>query len=117
VAGRLCLGDFFRLHGLDYMHGKYDLRPKADELGGFANGFAGKRNFRSEFYTAIAADSAAKPGDKAYALYRAVMCYAPSAMNDCGGADVPKSQRKAWFDQLKRDYPQSPWAKKLRYYW
>ena len=45
------------------------------------------------------------------------MCYAPSAMNDCGGADVSKSQRKAWFDQLKRDYPQSPWAKKLRYYW
>ena len=29
----------------------------------------------------------------------------------------PKSQRKAWFDQLKRDYPASAWAKKLRYYW
>lgn len=117
VAGRLCLGDFFRLHGLDYMHGQYDRRPKPDELGGFAAGFTGKRNFRSEFYTAIAADPAAKPADKAYALYRSVMCYAPSAMNDCGGADVPKSQRKAWFDQLKRDYPQSVWAKKLRYFW
>jgi len=117
VAGRLCVGDFFRLHGLDYMHGQYDPRPKPDELGGFAAGFSGKRNFRSEFYTAIAADPAAKPNDRAYALYRAVMCYAPSAMNDCGGADVSKSQRKAWFDQLKRDYPQSPWAKKLRYYW
>ena len=117
VAGRLCLGDFFRLHGLDYMHGTYDRRPKPNELGGFAAGFTGKRNFRSEFYTAIAADPAAKPADRSYALYRAVMCYAPSAMNDCGGADVPKSQRKAWFDQLKRDYPQSQWAKKLRYYW
>ena len=117
VAGRLCLGDFFRLHDLDYMHGQYDQRPKADELGGFAAGFTGKRNFRSEFYTAIAADPAAKPADRSYAVYRAVMCYAPSAMNDCGGADVPKSQRKAWFDQLKRDYPQSQWAKKLRYYW
>jgi hypothetical protein len=117
VAGRLCLGDFFRLHDLDYLHGKYDRRPKPDELGGFAAGFTGKRNFRSEFYTAIAADPAAKPADRSYALYRAVMCYSPSATNDCGGVDVSKGQRKAWFDQLKRDYPQSVWAKKLRYYW
>lgn len=117
VAGRLCLGDFFRLHDLDYLHGQYDPRPKPDELGGFAAGFSGKRNFRSEFYTAIIADPTAGAHDKAYALYRSVMCYAPSAMNDCGGADVTKAQRKAWFDQLKRDYPQSQWAKKLRYYW
>jgi hypothetical protein len=117
MAGRLCLSDFFRLHGLDYMHGKYDRRPKPAELGGTAAGFTGKRNFRSEFYTAIIADPKAGANDKAYALYRSVMCYAPSAMNDCGGADVTKAQRKAWYDQLKRDHPQSQWAKKLRYYW
>lgn len=117
IPGRLCLGDFFRIHGLDYLHGKYDPAPKPDELGGFAGGFPGKRNFRSEFYTAIIADPKAGATDKAYALYRAVMCYSPSAMNDCGGEDVPKGQRKVWFERLKRDYPQSPWAKKLRYYW
>ncbi|HOB13132.1 MAG TPA: hypothetical protein PKN09_02715 [Novosphingobium sp.] len=117
VAGRLCLGDFFRMHGLDYLHGEYDVAPKKDELGGYAVGFSGKRNFRSEFYTSIIANPAAGANDKAYALYRAVMCYAPSGINDCGGAEVPKSQRKAWFDRLKRDYPQSQWAKKLRYYW
>ena len=117
VPGRLCLGDFFRLQGLDYLHGKYDFEPKKNELGGAAVGFPGKRNFRDEFYAAIANDPRAAPNDKAYALYRAVMCYAPSGNNDCGGADVPKSQRKAWFDRLKRDYPQSAWAKKLRYYW
>lgn len=117
IPGRLCLGDFFRLHGLDYLHGQYDRRPDKDELGGHATGFAGQRNFRNQFYTAIIADPRAAPNDKAYALYRAVMCYAPSGMNDCGGADVPTAQRKAWFERLKRDYPQSQWAKKLRYYW
>ena len=53
----------------------------------------------------------------AYALYRAVNCYAPSGNNQCGGADVPQEQRRAWFQQLKRDYAGSQWAQKLRYYW
>jgi hypothetical protein len=45
------------------------------------------------------------------------MCYAPSGYNDCGGEDVDKAVRKAWFQQLKRDYPGSVWAKSLKYYW
>ncbi len=117
IPGRLCLGDFFRLHDLDYMGGQYDSGPKQDELGGFANGFPERRNFRSEFYRSIIADPRAASPDKAYALYRAVMCYAPSGVNDCGGNEVPKAQRKGWYDQLKRDYPASAWSKKLRYYW
>ncbi len=117
VPGRLCLGDFFRLHGLDYMAGQYDLPPKRDELGGAVRGFPTPRLNRSAFYTSIIASPGAGGNDKAYALYRAVMCYSPSAINDCGGADVPVAQRKAWFTQLKRDYPASSWAKKLRLYW
>ncbi|MDQ8952275.1 hypothetical protein RFH42_04790 [Acinetobacter rudis] len=53
----------------------------------------------------------------AYALYRSVQCYAPSGFNDCQDKEVPKTVRKQWFDQLKRDYPQSSWAKSLKYYW
>jgi hypothetical protein len=30
---------------------------------------------------------------------------------------VPKAQRKAWYDELKGRYPASRWAKSLRYYW
>ena len=117
IAGRLCLGDFFRIHGLDYMAGKYDQAPKPDELGGAARGFPAPRLNRSAFYSSIIASPSAGANDKAYALYRAVMCYSPSKMNDCGGVDVAEAQRKAWFQQLKRDYPASAWAKRLRYYW
>ncbi len=117
IPGRLCLGDFMRLNGLDYYEGQYWQAPKPDELGGHARGFTAPRQYRSSFYTSVIANPRAAPNDKAYALYRAVMCYAPSGINDCGGVDVPVSQRKAWFQQLKRDYPASQWAKKLRIYW
>ena len=54
----------------------------------------------------------AAAGDKAYALYRAINCYAPSGNNSCGGSDVDKSVRKAWFQRLKGDYAKSSWATK-----
>jgi hypothetical protein len=116
VKARLCLGDFWRLNGFDRA-GMYDTGPKADELGGFAKAFPEKLLARGDFYSSIIADPRAAADDKAYALYRAVMCYAPSGSNDCGNAGVPQSQRRAWFLQLKRNYPQSPWAQKLKAYW
>lgn len=117
IPGRLCLGDFWRINDTDLGDPRYRNTPRANELGGAAKGFSGKQLSRGDFYTAIIADPKAAANDKAYALYRAVMCYAPSKMNSCGNADVPVSQRKAWHDRLKRDYPQSQWAKKLRFYW
>ena len=45
------------------------------------------------------------------------MCYAPAGNNSCNPTDVPVSQREAWFKRLKRDYPKSKWAIKLKYYW
>lgn len=59
----------------------------------------------------------APPEDKSYALYRAVMCYAPTGENDCDQQDIDKNTRKAWFLQLKNDYPGSEWASRLRFYW
>ena len=53
----------------------------------------------------------------AYALYRSIQCYAPSGYNDCQDDEVPKSTRKQWFDQLKQQYPDTSWAKSLKYYW
>ena len=116
VGPRLCLGDFWRLNGFDQLN-LGDSPRKADELGGFADLFPGKPMPRSAIYASIIADPKVTGPDKAYALHRAVMCYAPGGYNGCGGKDVPKSQRKAWYDQLKASYPTSPWAKKLRYFW
>lgn len=112
----LCLGDFYRLKGFDD-YGRYGTVPKADELGGTASRFPGRMTPRAALYDTVIADPAAGANEKAYALYRAVFCYAPNGNNTCGGTDAPKNQRQAWFQRLKRDYPASEWATKLRYYW
>jgi hypothetical protein len=120
-ASLLCLGEFIRITGFDpdyYGVTRYlDEQPDADELGGAPSLFPGKRFSRLSAYKAIMADVAAGPANRAYALYRAVNCYAPSGYNGCDSTEATKAQRKAWFDQLKGQYPTSVWAKKLRYYW
>lgn len=116
ARARLCLGDFYRLNGFDDALTSPE-RPKPDELGGTPTQFRGRAAPRSVIYADVIADPSAPAGEKAYALYRAVNCYAPTGGNQCGGADVPQGQRQAWFQRLKRDYPASEWAKKLRYYW
>lgn len=123
---RLCLGDFWRLNGFD----DFDLHTPGDGavvLGKAPDLFPGKALSRDAIYAAIIADKAAPADIRAYALYRAVRCYAPSGNNSCAGpfrstaeyeaAQVPQATRKGWYDELKKRYPQSPWAKALRFYW
>ncbi|MBB4858314.1 hypothetical protein HNO88_001633 [Novosphingobium chloroacetimidivorans] len=115
VHARLCLAEFWRLNGFDeYLAAT---RPSADQLGGSPDLFPGKAAPRAALYASVLADRSAVPADAAYALYRSVMCYSPSGNNACGGEDVPVAQRKAWFQQLKRDHPTSRWAIDLKYYW
>lgn len=112
---RLCVADFLRAAGFD-QH-PLDNPPRPDQLGGVPSQFAGGNYSRLEVYKAVIADAKATGADKAYALYRAVMCYAPNGNNSCGGTEVPTATRKAWFQRLKKEYPASSWAKDLRYYW
>ncbi len=72
---------------------------------------------RQSYYQQVITSPKAEHEDRSYALYRAIMCYAPSGTNECGGEEVDKQQRKGWFTQLKTQYPGSPWAQKLKYYW
>ena len=116
IPARLCLGDFYRLNGFDGF-GTGTEAPKADELGGTPDPFEGGQMARGTFYPPIIANPKARRMDRAYALYRAVMCYGPSGYNSCGGPDVDQSQRKAWFLALKSQYADSSWAKALKYYW
>ena len=113
---RLCLGEFWRLNGFDTFTA-LDTSPARGALGGTANEFPGKPLARGAIYAAVIADPRSAPDDRAYALFRAVNCYGPSGYNGCGGEDVPIAQRKAWYDRLKREFPRSAWAQKLKYYW
>lgn len=116
VKARLCLAEFYRLNDFDlYLSGEG--KPAASHLGGSQSQFPGKAMDRADIYAAVLAARGAAPEDTAYALYRSVMCYAPSGNNSCSGDDVPVAQRKAWHDRLKREFPKSQWAARLKYYW
>ena len=121
AAALLCLGDFARTNGLDpdFYGVSYalDTLPPKDELGGTPSLFPGKPFARGDIYKQLIADPTVSANNKAYALYRAVNCYGPSAINGCGGEDVPQATRKAWFNRLKSEYAATSWAKKQKYYW
>ncbi len=120
-TARLCLGDFWRINGFDRLGSANDSEPASKDggpaLGSSPTQFTGALMTRASLYPPIIADARSPAPERAYALFRSVMCYAPSGNNDCGGADVPKAQRKAWYETLKADYPDSRWARDLRYYW
>ena len=114
-ASLVCLDEFVRTSNFDDDY--LDAKLPADELGGAPSQFPGGPYSRLESYKAMLADAKTPGPVRAYVLYRAVQCYAPSGYDHCGGKDVPKTQRKAWFTTLKADYPASTWAKSLKYYW
>jgi hypothetical protein len=114
IRPRLCLAEFFRRKGFDGWGEEYDGAKMVSRI---RSGFPGKPLHRMQIYRSVIASGAASADDKTFALNRAIRCFAPSGYNSCGGSDIPVEQRKAWFAQLKRDHPQSNWAKDLKYYW
>lgn len=115
-----CFGEYLRLKAphIDSSAeeaGMWPLPPFADPLAGEQQGATTLSRLR--LYQTVMTLPGVEPEDKSYALYRAVMCYAPSGYNGCDDQEISKTQRKTWFDTLKSRYPGSPWAKKLRYYW
>jgi hypothetical protein len=114
VRPRLCLAEFIRREGLDgwgdsYAGDQTVLRAR--------NGFAGRPLQRMDIYRAVMDSPAASADDKAFALNRAIRCFQPAGYSSCNVEDIPVSTRKAWFDRLKSEYPGSPWARELKYYW
>lgn len=121
--GLLCLGDFVKSEfpGLN----SREVEPAESKaaaagqavLGAGPSDFAGRPFSRGEGYKKVVADEHAAADMRAYGLYRLVRCYAPSGNNDCGGKDVAEPVRRSWFKTLKSKYPDSPWARRLKYYW
>jgi hypothetical protein len=116
IRARLCLAEFFRDNGFDGFS-SYESPAASSGLASTRSLFPAKAYSRLEVYKAIMSDAAASPDDKAFALNRAVRCYAPGGNNSCDGKEVGLAVRRGWFNRLKADYPQSRWAKDLKYYW
>lgn len=113
--GLNCLGEFILRNGLD--HSPLDAAPYKGELG--SSGIDAKQAVfsRHEGYRQVIDNQHAPKDDRAYALFRAIKCYAPSGNNSCGGSDVEPAVRKAWFRQIKGTYADTQWSKSLPYYW
>ncbi|MEB3752919.1 hypothetical protein [Acinetobacter sp. MD2(2019)] len=105
----VCMGEYNRAHHFGWQYDDSESTTLNDHFEGpvFARGNVYKSLIRSNQKSEL----------QAYALYRAIMCYSPSGMNDCGDSEVAKPVRKQWYDQIKRDYPNTSWAKSLKYYW
>ena len=100
----MCLAEFIRREGFDTWNmdydtssGRYRTRQRP--------GFTGTPVTRAEIYQKVMNAAAATDDEKAFALNRAIRCYQPSGINDCGGDEVPISTRKAWYGRLKQKYP------------
>ena len=123
IRPRLCLGEYFRAnHFVWYSNAMeremYELNHRPGELGSGKEQFPKGRTYsRLEDYKQIMNDPAASADEKALALNRAVRCYAPVGSNDCGGVEVSLAVRRGWFNRLHAQYPQSRWARELKYYW
>ena len=109
-----CVGELVRIHGV---HFGQDSVPAATDLGGYNSLFPATSYSRLDDYMKVIANQQADGKARAYALYRAVRCYAPSGYNDCGKQEIPQSTRKLWFQTLHKEYPDSTWAKTSKYYW
>jgi hypothetical protein len=114
VKARLCLGEFYRLNGFDYS--PFDQAPPEGELGSFA-AFPGTPVPRDRIYRDVIGQAGVSHEDRAYALYRAIYCYAPSGYNSCSGEDIPESERRAWFRRLKGEFGDTRWGREIEYYW
>ena len=113
--GLNCFGEFILRNNLDDM--PLDSKPDAQTLGGTASGFKGEVYSRLDGYQQVIGNAKATHNDRAYALFRAINCFAPSGYNSCGGKEVEPAVRKAWFRQLKSSFADTQWGKSLQYYW
>ncbi|GFM81369.1 hypothetical protein PSCICN_20610 [Pseudomonas cichorii] len=113
--GLICMGEFMLRNHLD----DSPLNEKLTDgvLGSGPSGFPGESFSRHTAYVTVINDPKAIHTDVAYALYRGINCYGPTGINSCGGEDVEPKVRKFWFQNLKKEFADTRWAKSQQYYW
>lgn len=123
---KLCLTEFMYDTDLtgyleDYdksYHVSYDIDSgyRYPYLGDIPSRFEGQELSRLNLYQSIFTSNQ-EDELSAYALHRAIGCFASSGNNNCGGDDVDLPIRKAWFKRLKSDFSHTTWAQNQKYYW
>jgi hypothetical protein len=109
-----CVGELVRVHEVHYGQ---DAAPPQTDLGAGDSSFPVTNYSRMDGYLEVISDHHAESDARAYALFRAIRCYAPAGNNECGKQENPLATRKQWFQMLHREYADSVWAKSLKYYW
>ncbi len=123
-----CVGEFFRIFFYyDYgwfvsQYGNYDLNFAPHNvpprfLGDMSDNFTGNAYTRLDYYLDVINNENAPKDARAYALYRAINCFASSGINHCGLQEIPNKQRATWFKTLKGKYKNTVWASRQKYYW
>nr|WP_317200307.1 hypothetical protein [uncultured Psychrobacter sp.] len=120
----LCLAEFmYDTNVTSYLNDYDQYYHTADQsdmsypyLGDIPSRFKGKNTSRLDMYQAIFTNN---PDDElsAYALHRAIGCFASAGNNQCSDEDVDMSVRKGWFQRLKSDFSNTTWAQNQKYYW
>jgi hypothetical protein len=82
-----CLGEFFLSQGWTGIRSCSGRAPTPWRAAGDL--FAGQQRSRLDWYQQVIANPKAAKEEKAYALYRAINCYAPSGNNSCGNQEIP----------------------------
>jgi hypothetical protein len=102
-----CLGEFILRNDLDGF--ELASQPAAGQLGATVSPALGEALLAPRRLHAGHGDPKAGADDRAYALCRAVNCFAPSGYNDCGTQDVPQEQRRRWFRRFATSRRSSWW--------
>lgn len=122
----ICLAEFIRDSDMVYHLNDYDKdyhvsteaysNYRYPYLGDIPSRFNGRKLNRLDMYKSIFATNK-KDELSAYALHRALGCFASSGNNHCSDEEVDISVRKAWFKRLKSNFKNTSWAQNQKYYW
>ncbi len=68
-------------------------------------------------YQSVINDPEVNDEDKAFALYKAIRCFAYNGDNRCDKQTISQKERQQWFILLKTKYAKTLWAKQQAIYW